>query len=103
RRSSSGGGRHDPLIARRAVGTAVLGQPAASPTTNRPRRTTPPDPKNLDSERSLEATGEESAALPGGRDRSHYVTITPGSPSPKFHGKRGNLPKIDRWASGGSN
>jgi putative transposase len=28
---------------------------------------------------------------PGGRDRSHYVTITPGSPSPKFYGERGNL------------
>ena len=29
---------------------------------------------------------------PGGRDRSHCVTITPGPPSPKFHGDRGNLP-----------
>ena len=28
---------------------------------------------------------------PGGRDRSHCVTITPGPPSPKFHGDRGNL------------
>ena len=29
---------------------------------------------------------------PGGRDRSHYVTITPGPPSPNFHDERGNLP-----------
>jgi hypothetical protein len=27
----------------------------------------------------------------GGRDRSHYVTITPGPSSPKFHDDRGNL------------
>ncbi len=31
---------------------------------------------------------------PGGRDRSHCVTITPGPSSPKFHGRRGNL---DLW------
>ena len=30
---------------------------------------------------------------PGGRDRSHCVTITPGPPSSKFHDDRGNLPK----------
>ena len=28
---------------------------------------------------------------PGGRHPSHYVTIPPGPPSPKFHGERGNL------------
>jgi hypothetical protein len=28
---------------------------------------------------------------PGGRDRSHYVTTTPGPSSPKFHGDRGKL------------
>ena len=28
---------------------------------------------------------------PGGRDRSHCVTITPGPSSPKFHDGRGNL------------
>jgi hypothetical protein len=28
---------------------------------------------------------------PGGRDHNHHVTITPGSPSPKFYGERGNL------------
>ena len=28
---------------------------------------------------------------PGGRDRSHCVTITPGPPSPKFHDERDNL------------
>jgi len=42
-----------PLIARPTVGAEALGQPAASPTTNRPRRTTPSDPKNNPSDRSL--------------------------------------------------
>jgi 3'-5' exoribonuclease len=36
---------------------------------------------------------------PGGRDRSHYVTITPGPPSPKFHGERGNLLRQTRTGS----
>ena len=31
---------------------------------------------------------------PGGRDRSHCVTITPGPPSPKFHDGLGSAPSV---------
>lgn len=44
----------------------------------RDRTTTPPSPAQHHHD-------------PGGHKRSHYVTITPGPSSPKFHGERGNL------------
>ena len=47
----------------------------------RDRATTPPSPAQQPHD-------------PGGRDRSHCVTITPGPPSSKFHDKRGNLAAI---------
>ena len=42
-------------------------------------------------ERRLHLPQPNPATDRGGRHRSHRVTITPGPPSPKFHGDRGNL------------
>ena len=56
----------------------VIGYTAAPATRDRDRTTTPPSPA-------------QPRHDPGGRDHSHYVTITPGPSSPKFHGDRGNL------------
>ena len=56
----------------------VIGYTQPPATRNRDRTTTPPSPAQPHHD-------------PGGRDRSHCVTITPGPSSPKFHGDRGNL------------
>ena len=53
-----------------------------TPPRGRDRTTTPPSPA-------------QPRHDPGGRDRSHCVTITPGPPSPKFHGDRGNLREFE--------
>ncbi len=53
---------------------------AAPAARGRDRTPTPPSPTQPDHD-------------PGGRDRSHCVTITPGPSSPKFHDGRGNLQK----------
>jgi transposase-like protein len=50
----------------------------------------PPTPSGRD-RTSTPPSPAQPRHEPGGRHRSHYVTITPGPPSPKFHGDRGNL------------
>ena len=56
-----------------------------TPPRGRDRTPTPPSPA-------------QPAHDPGGRDRSHCVTITPGPSSPKFHGDRGN-PRTTPWSA----
>ena len=58
---------------RKIIGYSDLATPR-----RRDRATTPPSPAQHRHDQ-------------GGRDPSHCVTITPGPPSPKFHGDRGNL------------
>ena len=51
-------------------------------------------------ERRLQPSPAQHRHDPGGRDRSHCVTTTPGPPSPKFHGDRRSSPTcFFRWLS----